>query len=325
MIDISVAGAKTKAKSVRAAKAGAETKPAGRREENHVAAAGKEARRIKLDEERRQRVVRDAELRAVEARAVYEARMEHERTREGQRRLQEAGIAWVMGYDTPAANLFGKYVAGVTRAIKEQARRKQAAGDPLNITGHSQKLSEKQERRQAEADRLARGDRVVTIPDPDQPMQNVMVTMRSHSLRRVKLQIHQEPGAERFLRDWEAANYAGLSSMGFDPRVDSSPKPSTEHRAAEADARLKMAMKEIGRRNWDICVGVLILNLNPTKIHALGGRDHRSVSHDIDVAMNALAAFYDPVRLNRDPTWKAFRKIFETGAIVIESGQKEVR
>src|SRR6266566_4018771 len=63
---------------------------------------------------------------------------------------------------------------------------------------------------------------------------------------------------------------------------------------------------DVPRPNYDICTGVLILNLNPNRIRALDGRDSRSVSSDIEVALNALAGFYDPVRLEQDPTWRAF-------------------
>jgi hypothetical protein len=70
---------------------------------------------------------------------------------------------------------------------------------------------------------------------------------------------------------------------------------------------------------------VLILNLNPNRIRALGGRDSRSVSSDIEVALNALAGFYDPVRLEQDPTWRAFRKVIEAGTALIKRLEEEAR
>jgi hypothetical protein len=288
--------------------------------------AEKEARRIARAAEQARREEAAAAVRAEMAKRDHDARLEHERRRAQQRMFQEAGIEFIMGYDTPAARLFARFVQDQNASVREAQRRKQLAGDPLNLTGHTKKPSEKQEQKLAEKERLARGERKIIIPDPDSPRQNVMVTTLPHSFRRVKLQIHQEPAAERFVADWESAGYSGLSSPGFDPKVDSSAKETMGHmRAAEAQKRLKMAEVQIGQRNYDICVGVLINNANASRIHALGGRDHRTVSHDIDVALNALAGFYDPVRLERDPTWRAFQQVIEAGKAVIKKLEDDVR
>lgn len=231
-----------------------------------------------------------------------------------------------MGYDTPAAKMFGAFVASAEAANREALRRKKVGADPLNLTRHTSVLNEKQKRRKDETERLARGERKVILTDPDNPSQNVMVTAMAHSLRRVKLKLHQESGAERFLSDWESAMYAGLSSMGFDPRVDSSPKPDAgRNHAVEAQLRLSLCEKELGRRNWKIICGVLLLNWNASKAHAAGARQHVIVQSDIDVALNALAGFYDPGNLKRDPTWEAFERMWADAEAVIKQGKDEVR
>lgn len=305
-----------------------DVRPRKRRSQIEIAqaTAEKEARAVARAAEQARREEAAAAVRAEMAKRDYDTRLEHERVRGQQRLIQEAGIEFIMGYDTPAARLFTKYVSDQNASLKEAQRRKQLAGDPLNLTGHTPAPKEKHRKAKEEKERLARGERKIIIPDPDSPRQNVMVTTMPHSFRRVKLQLHQELAAGRFVSDWESAGYSGLSSQGFDPKVDSSAKQTLGHlRAAEAQKRLKMAETQIGQRNYDICVGVLVLNLNSTRIHSIGGRDHRTVSHDIDVALNALAGFYDPVRLQRDPTWKAFKKVIEAGLAVIAQGEEETR
>ncbi len=313
-----------------------EVKQRKRRSKRAVARekAAKEARRI----ERAQRAAEKLAAweagypeRAKRYQQEHDARLEHERTREGQRRIQEAGIAYIMGYDTHDARWFAKYVKSHDASVANMNRRAAAAGDPLKLMSAAPPLSKKKKKeaqRQAERDRVARGEFKEVIPDLDNPKQNVVVTALAHSFRRMKrkLATHQQAAAERFLLDWEAAEYSGLSSLGFDPRVDSSPTSSTGlPRAAEARARLQMAKKHIGQRNYDICIGVLIFNRSASDIHALGGRDHRTVNNDIDIALNALSGFYDPVRLARDPTWRAFQKVIEIGLGVIEQGEEETR
>jgi hypothetical protein len=290
--------------------------------------AAKEARRQeRLARAAEKRVALEAEESARRQQA-YDAQTAYIEERARQRRIQEQGVEWLMGYDTPAARKIEEFYQRNRAAVQHTEMKARRAGDPLNITGHTPPPSKKQQKRQAEAERLARGEFKEIIPDLDNPRQNVLVTALPHSFRRMKrkLETHQQPAAERFLADWEAASYTGLSSMPFDPRVDSSPKIESGHlRATEAQHRLKMAKAHIGERNYDICVGVLILNRSAGDIHSLGGRDHRSVSSDIDVALNALTGFYDPVRLSRDPTWRAFQKAIEIGLGVIRQGEEEVR
>jgi hypothetical protein len=302
-----------------------------RRSKEEIAAekAAKEERRLGRAAEQARREEAAAAIRADLTRADYDRRLAHEAERRRQRLFQEAGIEWIMDYDTPAAKLFGKYVESYKADVARKAQKAQRAGDPLGLIVDPQPLSKKEKKaveKKAEAERLERGERREVIPDLENPRQNVVVTSLPHSFRRAKLQIHQEPAAEKFVSDWESAGFSGLRSQGFDPKVDSSAKLSSGHmRAAEAQARIKLARDQIGQRNFDICIGVLIHNLNPSKVHALGGRDNRSVSSDIEVALNALAGFYDPVRLEKDPTWKAFRKVLEAGQSVIAQLEDEVR
>ncbi len=289
--------------------------------------AAKEARRLEREVERAERDRLAEEKKRVQLQAGYDAQIRYEASRAKARVFQEQGVEWLMGYNTPAAKLFQQFADSHEAAVKDAGRRARSAGDPLNLTGHTPKPSKKQQRRQAEAERLARGERTIIIPDNESPNQNVLVSTMPHSFRRVKqLKVHHEPAAERFVRDWEMAGYSGLSSPGFDPRVDTSAKAHAGHlRATEAQKRLMMVQGHIGQRNFDICKGVLILNLSVSHVHALGGRAHRSVSNDIEVALNALAGFYDPVRLDRDPTWRAFQRALEVGLGVIAQGEALVR
>ena len=309
-------------------------KPRKRRSKRTIAKekAAKETRRLEREARRHARHEQEERCKAERLQQAYDAQIAHERQREVQRRFQEQGVEWLMGYDTPAARWFEKYYRTNLLAAEVAAQRARKAGDPLNLAGPAppppNKKQQKERKRQAEQERLARGEYREKIPDLDNPRQDVMVTALAHSFRRMKkkLEIHQQPAAERFLADWESAGYSGLSSLGFNPRVDSSAKPASGHlRAAEAQTRLKMAEAQIGKRNYDICVGVVILNYSATQIHAMGGRQHRIVSNDIDVALNALVGFYDPVRLARDPTWRAFRKAIEAGLGIIRQGEEEVR
>ncbi len=193
MIDISVSGAKARAKIARAGQG--RWPPDKISEQRGAEIAAKEARRAEREAARLAREEREAVIRQEQAKIVYEHRMAHERTREGQRKIQEAGVEWLMGYDTPAARLFAQWVSSNEKAVKEANRRRAAAGDPLNITGHTQKPSEKQQRRMEEAERLASGTRKLTIPDPDHPRQNVLVDSLPHSLRRKKyIELHHQPG-----------------------------------------------------------------------------------------------------------------------------------
>lgn len=251
----------------------------------------------------------------------------YDRERRKQRQLQEAGIDWMCGHDTPEAKLFNQFVLDQAANMRDRQRQLAANADPLNITGHKPALSKKKQRKVDEAARIARGERHDVIPDPDHPTQNVLVTTRSHALRRVKqLKINHQSAAERFVGDWESAYYSGLRSQDFEPRVDSSPKAHVGHlRATEAQKRLQMCKSSIGERSYDIITGVLIFNLNPTKIHKMGGRQHTSVSNDIEVALNALAGFYDPVRMAKDPTWRAFKQVIEEGLDVISKLAEDVR
>lgn len=251
----------------------------------------------------------------------------YERDRRAQRRLQEAGMDWLFDRDTPEAKLFAQFVSDQKRLVEDRQTSAAAAADPLNITGHKPTLSKKKQKKVDEAARIARGDRHEIIPDPDHPNQNVVVLTRSHALRRVKrLKINQQAAAERFVDDWESAYYSGLRSQDFEPRVDSSPKAHVGHlRAVEAQKRLNMCKVQIGERNFDVATGVLIYGENPGSIHKRGGRQHTSVSSDIDVALNALAGFYDPVRMARDPTWRAFKQVIEEGLKVMHELSEKTR
>jgi hypothetical protein len=151
------------------------------------------------------------------------------------------------------------------------------------------------------------------IPDIDNPNQNVMVAHLPHSPRlNAQIKGAREAAAIRFSRDYEARE-ASLSSMPFDPRVDSSLTVANGSRAAEAEARLKLLRNKIGERNFEVCEAVVIYNTKAEHIRLLGGREHRVVSHDIEVALNELVGFYDPDKMKKDRTWLAFKKVKERG------------
>ena len=107
-----------------------------RRSKEEIAAekAAKEERRAARLAEQARRQEAAAAVRAQMAKQDHDRRLAHEDERRRQRLFQEAGVEWLMGYDTPAAKLFGKYVESYMTDLARKAQQAQRAGDPLGLT-----------------------------------------------------------------------------------------------------------------------------------------------------------------------------------------------
>lgn len=322
MIDISVSGTKSRARAARAAK------PDGRQTRSQVdraaEAAAKEARRAEREAARLAREEREAVVRQEQAKIVYEQRMAREQTREGQRKIQEAGVEWLMGYDTPAAKLFGKWVESNEDAVTAANRRALAAGDPLNIYGHTPRPSKKQQRRMEEARREARGAKTEFIPDPDHPRQDVGVESLPHALRRKKyIDVHHQPGVEAFWRDFEVLSGASGAS-GFSDKVDKSSIPNVTPRTLPAAQRIEECQRTLGKLNWTLACSYLLQDIGPAEIHRRGGSQHVVASALITAALDALCDFYDRSFLSRNPNLRILREAVDNGIAAILSGERDL-
>lgn len=251
----------------------------------------------------------------------YDAETARQKDRASQRKLQEAGIEWLMGYDTPAARLFEQYVRGEEMAVKVAARRAELAGDPTNRTGHTPAPSKKEQKRQEESERLARGIRYEVIPDPDHPNQNVVVA----SFRRKKPleQAHHLPGLEKFWTDIQAVAGA-VRSPAFDDKVDRSGMPALLPSALRARSRLDLCEGTIGRVNWLYATGYLLMNMTPTEIHRRGGDQHTTNSARIREALDALCGFYDDAFHHNNRTLEILDKVVKEGMSVIKDGERDL-
>lgn len=123
--------------------------------------------------------------------------------------------------------------------------------------------------------------------DRSQPV----VQVRGASMRRMGLDVHHVAAAERFGRDLELAEFAGLRCRGFEPGVDSSKSHAIHLTQQDARLRLSEVKTAIGERNYVIVTGV-VLGFSARAVHAAGGKQHTSVTNDFTVAFNALVGFY---------------------------------
>lgn len=136
-------------------------------------------------------------------------------------------------------------------------------------------------------------------------------------------QDHQIAAAERFGRDWEAA-YRTLKGQGYEASVDGSRSRHGAHfTQVDAQTRLDAAREYLGKRSYDIAVAVVIHGGTAREIHAMGGKEHRTVKSDMDVAFNDLDAFYHGSR-RKDRTWEAFERFNAERAAMIEKAEREV-
>lgn len=263
----------------------------------------KRAKIQRAEDRARRRVERNSE-RSAQAAQGYEAEKERERERERQRQWQEDGLDYIAGRDTPGARRFAEEVAIRQARVIAANRAARIAGDPANITGHTQRPPAKHFRKLEEKLRRESGTvrQIVTAEDGER----AVVTALPHSLRGRTMSIVEQQAALRFQTDYFAAE-ADLKSPDWDVKVDVSHHHKDHFNRLDAQTRMKTLKASVGERNWDIIVKVVICGWSARTFHEHGARDHRSVNSDIDVAIKAVTDFYYPGQADRDPTWKAAR------------------
>lgn len=148
------------------------------------------------------------------------------------------------------------------------------------------------------------------------------VWQRPTSLPRMGLEKQQIEALSRLSNDYMAA-HRGVKGQSWEMPVDGQGGAHNAHLArVTAQGQLRACREEIGRRNFDICIGVL-LGATAPKIHAMGGQQHVVVKADIKIALNALDGFYHGSR-RKDRTWEAFESFISGRTALIEQGEREV-
>lgn len=148
------------------------------------------------------------------------------------------------------------------------------------------------------------------------------VWQRPDSFERMGLERQLIAAIDRFGIDYMTA-HRGVKGQSWEMPVDGQGSAHGAHLArVNAQGRLRACREEIGRRNFDICVGVL-LGATAQKIHILGGNQHVVVKADIRNALTELDNFYTG-RRRKDRTWEAFERFNAARAAMIEKAEREV-
>jgi hypothetical protein len=141
------------------------------------------------------------------------------------------------------------------------------------------------------------------------------------SFHAMGFQDHQIAAAERLAADWQSA-YRALRAQTYEPAVDGGRPPHGPHLAqVSAQARLAACKQYLGQRAYDVAVAVAIYGATAREIHALGGKEHRTVKSDMDVAFNELDAFYTNAR-RKDRTWTAVEEFIRGRAEMIREAER---
>lgn len=199
-------------------------------------------------------------------------------------------------------------------------------GTPLTNKERVQHEAEQAEVRRLDKDAVATRARAAgmkkrTMRAPDGSVQEVWSFASSYHA--MGFQDHQIHAAERFGRDWEAA-YRTLKGQGYEAIVDGARSRHGAHFSqVDAQARLESAREYLGKRSYDIVVAVVVHGATCREIHAMGGKEHRTVKSDMDVAFNDLNAFYTGTR-RKDRTWDAIERFNAERAAMIEQAEREV-
>lgn len=194
-------------------------------------------------------------------------------------------------------------------------------GNPLRIDGPAPEIHPAIQRKIDTKAKKAAGMVLRRIRADNGSIQEVWTF--SHSYLTMGFQDHQIAAAERFGRDWEAA-YRTIRAAGLEFGVDGGRAPHRMHHSqVDAQTRLRACEAQLGRRLYAIVVAVVIHGATSREIHAMGGKDHRSVKSDMDVAFNELDAFYHGSR-PKDRTWEAFDRFNAERSAMIERAEREV-
>lgn len=141
------------------------------------------------------------------------------------------------------------------------------------------------------------------------------------SFHAMGFQDHQIAAAERLAADWQSA-YRALRAQTYEPAVDGGRPPHGPHLAqVSAQARLAACKQYLGQRAYDIAVAVAIYGATAREIHALGGKEHRTVKSDMDCAFNDLDAFYTNAR-RKDRTWSAVEEFIRGRSEMIREAER---
>lgn len=194
-------------------------------------------------------------------------------------------------------------------------------GNPLGIDGPKPELHPAVVRKLDTQAKKAAGMQLRRIRAHDGSVQEVWTF--SASYHAMGFQDHQIAAAERFGRDWEGA-YRTLRGQGFEPGVDGGGARHAMHfTQVDAQTRLAACREYLGTRAYQIVVAVVVYGATARQVHKLGGKEHRTVKSDMDVAFNDLAAFYTGTR-RKDRTWDAIERFNEERAALIEAAEREV-
>ncbi|TAI67604.1 hypothetical protein [Bradyrhizobium sp. Leo170] len=263
--------------------------------------------------------------RAKRYQAEYERRIEHDLAREGQRKLMYAYLDYALGNDTPEARMVADYVRRNETVAKDRRQKLLKGGDPLGLLEPKVKKTKRQvkeEKRQEEAARLARGERFESIPDLEHPNQDVLVTTKAHSLRRKSLvRTHHVPGVEAFLRDIEAVQ-GGIRAASLGDKIDRSGVPNIIPSAIPAAQRIELCETRLGQSHWYWACGYLLFDMTPTEVHRRGGSQHTTASAKIADALDALCDFYDPNFLRQNRDLNILKDVVSRGMEVILQGER---
>lgn len=256
--------------------------------------------------------------------ARYQAELGGVAKREAERQFQQDGIDYIDGLDTEGARRFAEEVKRRLDAAAAADKRITAEGNPLKISGPKQPLPEPVQRKIEKKQMAAAGyaKEPVTVTNNDGSEEKADVWHGQFTFRRMKLENTHIKAAARLDRDLKAAR-CGLRGQSWEMPVDGQSSAHALHLASvNARARLLACQAEIGKRNFDIAVGV-VSGATAGKIHALGGNQIVAVSADIRTALDALDAFYHGTR-RKDSTWKAFEEFNAEREAMIAQGEREV-
>ncbi|MBB6306238.1 hypothetical protein [Xanthobacter tagetidis] len=211
----------------------------------------------------------------------YARSLERDQRREHLRTMAYGGLDWLEDRDTEWSRAFVAERQRVA-ASKLAARR---AGDPLNLTGHTERT--KGERRAAA--KKARRDKPTTarIEDADKIMRTVEVTGRF--IR--GLDPHQKRAMELFDRDWALATRS-LKCPGFEPKVDGGSAQREPIAMIEAQRRLAGLKAHLGERDWTCLLAIAVGRAGAAELHRRGGPQHVVGSHEIGRIMDEASGFY---------------------------------
>jgi hypothetical protein len=199
---------------------------------------------------------------------------------------------------------------GATTRLAESKRRAKAAGDPLNLTGHTPapRLSAKA-RKQKKKEQESRYVNLV-IPSGA----TVKVDMQSNPLAGVykngSLTTSQFAAAQRYRDDFEASGYSGMRCRGFEPGVDGGGIAQANLASIDAQTRLRKLRESIGEEYYLMLEAIVARGLSINAIYAAGGGHKHIIGRELRRALDKTSIYYGYLAKEDDsPTIKALQKL----------------